>query len=144
LTLGEKVTSGLFWRFGTFDCISDNLACFKDGFGNSGSFLDVGSHLFYVAKPFLKEVTDVLNPLGDGGSSCTESSDLGAMVEVMALGDEEGSDSPRPSLERLPPQEQNALLPKKDASDVSMVNLRAPLNHVIALPGSLRPRADAP
>jgi hypothetical protein len=25
-TLGEKVTSGLVWRFGTFDCISDNLA----------------------------------------------------------------------------------------------------------------------
>jgi hypothetical protein len=35
-------------------------------------------------------VTDVLDPLSDG-----ESSDLGAMVEVMALGDEEGGDSPR-------------------------------------------------
>jgi hypothetical protein len=41
--LGEKVASGLIWRFGTFDCISDNLACFKNSFGNSGSFFDVGT-----------------------------------------------------------------------------------------------------
>jgi hypothetical protein len=47
----ERVASGLVWRFGTLDCISDNLDCFGDGFG-SGSFLDIGSHCFYVAKPF--------------------------------------------------------------------------------------------
>jgi hypothetical protein len=58
-TLGEKVTSGLVWRFGTFDCVSDNLACFKDGLSDSGSFLDVGGHRFYVAKPFSEEVTDM-------------------------------------------------------------------------------------
>jgi hypothetical protein len=106
--LGEKVASGLVWRFGTFDYISDNLACFKNGFGNSGSFFDVGSHRFYVTKPFPEEVTDVFDPLSDGGSSYSESSDLGDMVEVMALGEEEGGDSPRParpSPERLLPQE---------------------------------------
>jgi hypothetical protein len=133
-TLGEKVAPGLVWRFGTFDCVSNNLACFKDGFSDSGSFLDVGSHRFYIAKPFPEEVTDVLDPLGDGGSSCSETNDLGAMVEVMALGDEEGDDSPcpaRPPLERLLPQEQNAPLPEQDASDVSVVDLRAPLNHII-------------
>jgi hypothetical protein len=132
--LGEKVASGLVWRFGTLDCISDNLACFKNGFGNSGSFLDVGSHRFYVAKPFPEEVTDVFDPLSDGGSSCSESSDLGAMVKVMALGEEEGGDSPcpaRPPLERLPPQEQDALLPEQDALDIAVVDLRAPLDHVI-------------
>jgi hypothetical protein len=59
--LGEKVAFGLVWRFGTFDCVSDNLAHFEDGFGNSGSFLDVGSHRFYVAKPFPEEVTDILD-----------------------------------------------------------------------------------
>jgi hypothetical protein len=56
------------------------------------------------------------------------------MVEVMALGDEEGGDSPRPArppLERLPPQEQNAPLPEQDASDITVVDLRAPLDHVI-------------
>jgi hypothetical protein len=132
--LGKKVASGLVWRFGTFDCVSDNLACFKDGLGDNGSFLDIGSHRFYIAKPFPEEVTDVFDPLSDGGSSCSESSDLGAMVEVMALGEEEGGDSPRParpSLERLPPQEQDALLPEQDAPDIAVVDLRAPLNHVI-------------
>jgi hypothetical protein len=104
----ERVASGLVWRFGTLDCVRDNLACFEDGFGDSGSFLDIGSHCFYVAKPFPEEVTDVLDPLSDGGSTCGESYDFGAMVEVMALGDEEGSDplrSARPPLECLPLQE---------------------------------------
>jgi hypothetical protein len=94
--LSEKVTSGLVWRFGTFDRVSDNLAHFENGFGNSGSFLDIGSHHFYIAKPFPEEVTDVFDPLSDGGLSCCESSGLGAMVEVMALGEEEGGDSPCP------------------------------------------------
>jgi hypothetical protein len=105
-TLGEKVAFGLVWRFGTFECISDNLACFKDSFGDSGSFLNVGGHRFYIAKPFPEEVTNMLDPLCDIGSSYSESSDLGAMVKVMALGDEEGHGSPRPAcspLERLLP-----------------------------------------
>jgi hypothetical protein len=134
LALGEKVASGLVWRFGTFDSVIDNLAYFKNGLGNSGSFLDVGSHRFYVAKPFPEEVTDVFDPLNDGGSSCSESNNLGAMVEVMALGEEEGGDSPRPerpSPKRLLPQEQDAPLPEQDAPDVSVVDLRAPLNRII-------------
>jgi hypothetical protein len=93
--LGEKVASGLVWRFGTFDCVDDNLSHFENGFGNSGSFLDVGSHRFYVAKPFPEEVTDVFDSLCDGGSSCSESSSLGAMVEVMALGEEEAPHPPQ-------------------------------------------------
>jgi hypothetical protein len=134
LTLGEKVASGLVWRFGTFNCVSDNLACFEDGFGDSGSFLDVGGHLFYIAKPFPEEVTDVLNPLCDAGSSCSESSDLGAMVEVMALGDEEGGDPPctaRPPLECLLPQEQVAPLPEQDTSDIAVMDLHTPLDHIV-------------
>jgi hypothetical protein len=132
--LCEKVASGLVWSFGTFDCISDNLAHFENGFGNSGSFLDIGSHRFYIAKPFPEEVTDVFDPLCDRGSSCGESSSLGTMVEVMALGEEEGSDSLRPkcpSPERPLPQEQDAPLPEQDAPDVSVVDLRAPLSIVI-------------
>jgi hypothetical protein len=126
---GEKVTSGLVWMFGTFDCVDDNLAHFKNGFGNSGSFLDIGSHRFYVAKPFPEVVTDVFDSLCDRGLSCSESSNLGAMVEVMALGEDEGSDLPRPerpSLERPPPHEQDAPLPERDAPDVSVVDLRVP------------------
>jgi hypothetical protein len=131
---GEKVASGLVWRFGTFDYIDDNLSHFENGFGNSGSFLDVGSHHFYIAKPFPEEVTDVFDSLCDGSSSCGESRSLGAMVEVMALAEEEGGDSlrpERPSPERLPPQEQAAPLPEQDAPDVSVVDLRAPLGRVI-------------
>jgi hypothetical protein len=115
LALHEKVTSGLIWRFGTFDYVSDNLSHFENGFGNSSSFLDVDSHHFYVAKPFPEEVTDVFDSLCDGGLSCGESSSLGTMVEVMALGKDEGGDSPcpeRPSPERLLPQEQDAPLPE--------------------------------
>jgi hypothetical protein len=133
-TLGEKVAFGLVWRFSTLDCISDNLACFKDGFGNSGSFLNVGGHRFYIAKPFPEEVTDVLDPLRDAGSSCSESSDFDTMVKVMALGDEEGGNSPRrtrPPLERLPLQEQNAPLPEQNTSDLAIVDLCAPLDHVV-------------
>jgi hypothetical protein len=133
-TLGEKVAFGLVWRFGTFDCVSDNLACFEDSFRDSVSFLDVGGHRFYIAKPFPEDVTGMLDPLCDAGSSCSESSDLETMVEVMALGDKEGSDSPRhvrPPLECLLPQEQDAPLPEQDASDIIVVGLRAPLDHIV-------------
>jgi hypothetical protein len=57
----------------------------------------------------------VLDPLCDVGLSCSESNNVGTMVEVMALGDEEGGDptrTTRPPLERLLPQEQVAPLPE--------------------------------
>jgi hypothetical protein len=79
-------------------------------------------------------VTDVFDSLCDEGSSCGERSSLGAMVEVMALGEEEGGDSlrpERPSPGHLLPQEQDAPLPEQDAPDVSVVDLRAPLDRVI-------------
>jgi hypothetical protein len=116
-TLSEKVASGLVLRFGIVDCINDKLDCFEDDFSDNGSFLDIGGHRLYVSvtKMFLEEVTDVSDPLCDAGSSCSKRSDLGAMVEVLALGDEEGGDSPRttcPPLERLLRQEQIAPLPE--------------------------------
>jgi hypothetical protein len=77
------------------NCVNDNLDCFKDGFDNIGSFLDVGGHRFYITKPFPEEVADVLDPLCDAGSSCCGSINLVVMVEVLALRDEEGGDSPR-------------------------------------------------
>jgi hypothetical protein len=139
---GEKVASGLVWRFGTFDCIDDNLAYFKNGFGNRGSFLDVGSHRFYVAKPFPEEVTDVFGSPCDGGSSYGETSNLGAMVEVMALGEDEGGDLPcpeRPSPERLPTQEQDAPLPEQDARTSPWWTCVLPLVASSIPPGSPRP-----
>jgi hypothetical protein len=128
---GEKVTSGLIWRFGTFDCISNNLARFKNGFGNSGSFLDVGSHRFYVAKPFPEEVTDVLDPLYDADSDDDKSSDFCNMVEVRALEEDGGGGLPcsaRPPLERPPPPEQDLPPPERGVLDAAIMDLRAPLD----------------
>jgi hypothetical protein len=127
----KRVASGLVWRFGTLDCISDNLACFEDSFGGNGSFLDVGSHRFYVAKPFPEEVTDVLDPLCDAGLDCSESSDLCAMVEVMALEEDGGGDLPRtarPPLERPPLLEQDLPPSERDMLDAAITDLRAPLD----------------
>jgi hypothetical protein len=107
------------------------LACFKDGFSDIGSFLDVGGHRFYVAKPFPEEVTDVLDPLYDAGLDCSESSDLCAMVEVLALEEDGGSDPPRtarPPLERPPLREQDLPPPERDVLDVAITDLRAPLD----------------
>jgi hypothetical protein len=122
-TLDEKVASGLVWRFSTLDCMSDNLACFGDGFGDSGSFLDVGGHRFYVAKPFPEEVTDVFDPLYDTGSSCSESSDLGIMVKVLALEEDGGSDPP---LERPPLPKQDPPSPERDILESTIMDLHAP------------------
>jgi hypothetical protein len=130
-TLGEKVASGLVWRFGTFDCVSDNLACFKDGFGDSGSFLDIGGHRFYVAKPFPEEVTDVLDPLCDAGLDYSESIDFCPMVKVLALEEDDGGDPPRtacPPLESPPLPKQDLPPPERDVLDTTIMDLRAPLD----------------
>jgi hypothetical protein len=129
--LGEKVASSLIWRFNTFDCISNNLACFKDSFGDGGSFLDVGGHRFYVAKPFPEEVTDVLDPLYDTGSDCSKSSDLYAMVEVLALEEDGGGDPPHtahPPLKRPPRLEQDPPPPEWGILESAIMDLRAPLD----------------
>jgi hypothetical protein len=130
-TLGEKVASGLVWKFGTLDCVSDNLACFKDGFGDGGSFLDVGGHCFYIAKPFPEKVIDVLDPLCDAGSDCSESGDFSPMVGVLALEEDGGSDlsrTARPPLKRPPPPKQDLPPPERDILDAAITDLRAPLD----------------
>jgi hypothetical protein len=130
-THSEKVASGLVWRFGTFDYISDNLACFKDGFSDSGSFLDVGGHRFYVAKPFPEEGTDVSDPLCDTGLSCNESINLCAMVEMLALEEDGGGGPPHtacPPLEHLPLPEQDPPPLERDILESAIMDLRAPLN----------------
>jgi hypothetical protein len=129
--LGKKVASGLVWRFGTFDCIDDNLAHFENGFGNSSSFLDVSSHHFYIAKPFPEEVTDVLDPFCDADSDDGESSNFCNMVEVLDLEEDGGGGLPRstrPLLERPPPPEQDLPPPERDVLDATITDLRAPLD----------------
>jgi hypothetical protein len=103
----------------------------RDGFSDSGSFHDVGDHHFYIAKPFPREVTNVLDPLWDAGSSCSKSSDLGIMVEVLALEEDGGGDPPcsaRPPLE-CPPMPKQDLPPlERDILESTIMDLRAPLD----------------
>jgi hypothetical protein len=106
------------------------LDCFGNGFG-SGSFLDIGSHCFYIAKPFPKEVTDVLDPLCDTDFDDGESSDFCNMVEVLALEEDGGGGLPRsarPPLERPPPPEQDLPPLERDVLDAAITDLRAPLD----------------
>jgi hypothetical protein len=129
--LGEKVASVLVWRFDILDCVSDNLACFKDGFGDGSSFLDIGGHRFYIAKPFPEEVIDVLGPLCDAGSDYSESNDFCPMVKVLALEEDGGGDLPRtarPLLECPPPLKQDLPPLERDVLDAAITDLCAPLN----------------
>jgi hypothetical protein len=107
------------------------LAYFKNGLGDSGSFLDVGSHRFYIAKPFPEEVTDMLDPFCDTDSDDGESSDFCNMVEVLVLEEDGGGDLPRsarPPLERPPPPEQDLPPPERDVLDAAITDLCAPLD----------------
>jgi hypothetical protein len=50
ITTGERVASGLVWRFGSLDCVSDNAGCFADRpFPAGGSIISFGEHDVYVA-----------------------------------------------------------------------------------------------
>jgi hypothetical protein len=107
------------------------LTYFKNVLDDSGSFLDVGSHHFYVAKPFPEEVTDVLDPLCDTDSDDSKSSDFCTMVEVLALEEDGGGDPPRSAhlpLECPPPPEQDLPPPEQDVLDAAITDLRAPLD----------------
>jgi hypothetical protein len=121
----ERVASRLILRFGSLDCITNNLACFENEFDDGGSFIIFCEHHFYVtvSRPFPEEVTDIYDPLPEGVFCCSESIDLGAMVEVLTLGDEDGGDLPRtarPLLERLPHPELDAPPLEQDMLDLAI------------------------
>jgi hypothetical protein len=131
------VASGLIPRFSTLDCITDSLACFKNRFIGYCSIISFGEHRFYVVvpEPFPNEVANVSDPLFDKESYCSDSTDIGAMVEVMALGDEDGGDLPHTArwpLKRQPQREANAPPPPtQDMLDLAIQDLRAPLNLIV-------------
>ncbi|KAK1683164.1 hypothetical protein QYE76_044012 [Lolium multiflorum] len=83
-TTGERVASGLIWRFGSLDCISDNAGCFADRpFPAGGNIISFGGFDVYVAT-----VAPPCYP---------------REIEVMATGDDAGDKSTRvrgPELER--------------------------------------------
>ncbi|KAK1661764.1 hypothetical protein QYE76_049923 [Lolium multiflorum] len=105
ITTGERVASGLIWRFGSLDCVSDNAGCFADRpFPAGGSVISFGGHDVYVATVapprYPRQVLRCASPPPRAGSSAPASP---AVVQVMMAGDELPTKNPRmrgPNLER--------------------------------------------
>ncbi|KAK1649207.1 hypothetical protein QYE76_067012 [Lolium multiflorum] len=107
ITTGERVASGLIWRFGSLDCVSDNAGCFADRpFPAGGSIITFGGHDVYVATVAPPRYPHQIlccasPPLGAGASHNAASPCI--VQEVMETGDDAGDKSTRirgPVLER--------------------------------------------
>ncbi|KAK1683387.1 hypothetical protein QYE76_044235 [Lolium multiflorum] len=106
-TTGERVASGLIWRFGSLDCISDNAGCFADRpFPAGGNIISFGGFDVYVATVapprYPREIVRCASPPPGAGASFTTAGPR-IMQEVMATGDDAGDKSTRvrgPELER--------------------------------------------
>ncbi|KAK1678450.1 hypothetical protein QYE76_039298 [Lolium multiflorum] len=107
ITTGERVASGLIWRFGSLDCISDNAGCFADRpFPANGNIISFGGFDVYVATVappcYPRQILRCASPPPGAGASLTAASPC-IMHEVMAAGDEQPTKSTRvrgPDLER--------------------------------------------
>ncbi|KAK1670608.1 hypothetical protein QYE76_058767 [Lolium multiflorum] len=107
ITTGERVASGLIWRFGSLDRISDNAGCFADRpFPAGGNIISFGGFDVYVATVapprYPREILRCASPPPGAGASLTTASPC-IMHEVMATGDEQPTKSTRirgPDLER--------------------------------------------
>ncbi|KAK1642227.1 hypothetical protein QYE76_060032 [Lolium multiflorum] len=105
ITTGERVASGLIWRFGSLNCVSDNAGCFADRpFPAGGSVISFGGFDVYVATVapprYPRQVLRCASPPPRAGSSAPASP---AVVQVMMAGDELPTKNPRmrgPNLER--------------------------------------------
>ncbi|KAK1626781.1 hypothetical protein QYE76_001096 [Lolium multiflorum] len=106
ITTGEQVASGLIWRFGSLDCVSDNAGCFADRpFPAGGSIISFGGHDVYIATVapprYPRQVLRCASPPPGAGASNALASPC--IVQVMAAGDEQVTKSTRtrgPDLER--------------------------------------------
>ncbi|KAK1618858.1 hypothetical protein QYE76_024375 [Lolium multiflorum] len=105
ITTGERVASGLIWRFGSLDCVRDNAGCFADRpFPAGGSVISFGGHDVYVATVapprYPQQVLRCASPPPRAGCSAPAGP---AIVQVMMAGEEFPSKSTRvrgPDLER--------------------------------------------
>ncbi|KAK1610784.1 hypothetical protein QYE76_034457 [Lolium multiflorum] len=105
ITTGERVASGLIWRFGSLNCVSDNASCFADRpFPAGGSVISFGGFDVYVATVapprYPRQVLRCASPPPRAGSSAPASP---AVVQVMMAGEELPEKNPRtrgPGLER--------------------------------------------
>ncbi|KAK1613867.1 hypothetical protein QYE76_019384 [Lolium multiflorum] len=104
ITTGERVASGLIWRFGS-RLLSDNAGCFADRpFPAGGSVISFGGHDVYVATVapprYPRQVLRCASPPPRAGSSAPASP---VVVQVMMAGEELPTKNPRargPNLER--------------------------------------------
>ncbi|KAK1616962.1 hypothetical protein QYE76_022479 [Lolium multiflorum] len=107
ITTGERVASGLIWRFGSLDCVSDNAGCFADRpFPAGGNVISFGGFDVYVATVapprYPREILRCASPPPEAGASLSTASPC-VVQEVMATGDDAGDKSTRvrgPELER--------------------------------------------
>ncbi|KAK1652414.1 hypothetical protein QYE76_070219 [Lolium multiflorum] len=107
ITTGERVASGLVWRFGSLDCVSDNAGCFADRpFPAGGNIISFGGFDVYVATVapprYPREIVRCASPPPGAGASLTTTGPC-IMQEVMATGDDAADKTTRirgPALER--------------------------------------------
>ncbi|KAK1680935.1 hypothetical protein QYE76_041783 [Lolium multiflorum] len=95
ITTGERVASGLIWRFGSLDCINDNAGCFADRpFPTGGNVISFGGFDVYVATVapprYPRQILRCASPPPGAGASITTASSC-VMHEVMAAGDDAGA-----------------------------------------------------
>ncbi|KAM0882594.1 hypothetical protein ACQ4PT_032203 [Festuca glaucescens] len=91
LPSGERVASGLVWRFGSLDCVSDNAGCFADRpFPAGGNIITFGAHDVYVATiappRYPQRVRSCTSPPPRAGVGSNFASPC-VVQEVMATGD---------------------------------------------------------
>ena len=106
LTSGERVASGLIWRFGSLDCVSDNAGCFADRpFPDGGHVITFGAHDVYVAivaPPRYPRQVQSCTSAPPGAVTCSALASPCVVQEVMAI-DENITKTTRnrgPALER--------------------------------------------
>ncbi|KAK1653716.1 hypothetical protein QYE76_071521 [Lolium multiflorum] len=106
-TTGERVASGLIWRFGSLDCVSDNAGCFADRPFPPAATSSASAASTSTSPPSHHRATRARScaaqalPLEPAPSLTTAGPRI--MQEVMATGDDAGDKSTRvrgPELER--------------------------------------------
>jgi hypothetical protein len=127
----ERVASGLVLRFGSLDCITNNIACFAEAaFPEGGSIIHFGDHRIYVAvvsEEYPSEVLTFSNPPPIGGDSYDSSIDPCTYAEAMMAGSGDHN--------RCPPLKQatygagaSSQVPVAGTLEMAVQNLRTSVN----------------
>ncbi|XP_051178949.1 uncharacterized protein [Lolium perenne] len=140
-TTGERVASGLIWRFGSLDYVSDNAGCFADRpFPAGGSIISFGGHDVYVAivapPRYPRQVLRCASPPPGAGASSVPASP--AVVQVMMAGEKLPTKSTRvrgPNMERNVDPHASGSGPKEPAPPSRLDEVRAKLSSPLTAGG---------